>query len=33
MHNDSDDEAELLIFSSRLDEPPTGKQDDFWPST
>src|SRR4051812_35866314 len=31
-HNDPDDEAELLIFSPRLDEPPTEKQDDFWPS-
>ena len=31
--NDTDDEAELLIFSPRLDEPPTEKQDDFWPST
>jgi hypothetical protein len=33
VHNDTDDEAELLIFSPRLDEPPTEKQDDFWPST
>jgi mannose-6-phosphate isomerase-like protein (cupin superfamily) len=33
VHNDTDDEAELLIFSPRLDEPPTDKQDDFWPST
>src|SRR5690349_16610172 len=32
VHNDTDDEAELLIFSPRLDEPPTEKQDDFWPS-
>ena len=31
VHNDTDDEAELLIFSPRLDEPPTEKQDDFWP--
>ena len=32
VHNDTDDEAQLLIFSPRLDEPPTEKQDDFWPS-
>jgi mannose-6-phosphate isomerase-like protein (cupin superfamily) len=32
VHNDTDDEAELLIFSPRLDEPPTEKQDDFWPA-
>ena len=31
VHNDTSDEAELLIFSPRLDEPPTEKQDDFWP--
>jgi uncharacterized cupin superfamily protein len=33
VHNDTDDEAELLIVSPRLDQPPTEKQDDFWPST
>jgi len=32
VHNDTDDEAELLIFSPRLDEPPTEMQDDFWAS-
>ena len=32
VHNDTDDEAELLIFSPRLDEPLTEKQDDFWSS-
>jgi mannose-6-phosphate isomerase-like protein (cupin superfamily) len=32
IHNDTDGEAELLIFSPRLDEPPTDKKDDFWPS-
>jgi mannose-6-phosphate isomerase-like protein (cupin superfamily) len=32
VHNDTDDEAELLIFSPRLDEPPTEKQEDFWAS-
>ena len=31
VHNDTDDEAELLIVSPRLDQPPTEKQDDFWP--
>jgi len=31
VHNDTDDEAELLIFSPRLDEPPTERtRDDFW---
>jgi mannose-6-phosphate isomerase-like protein (cupin superfamily) len=32
VHNDTDDEAELLIFSPRREEPPTELQDDFWPS-
>jgi mannose-6-phosphate isomerase-like protein (cupin superfamily) len=32
VHNDTDEEAELLIFSPRLEQPPTEKQDDFWPS-
>ena len=32
VHNDTHDVAELLIFSPRLDSPPTEKQDDFWPS-
>jgi uncharacterized cupin superfamily protein len=31
VHNDTDAEAELLIVSTRLAEPPTEKQDDFWP--
>ena len=30
VHNDTDDEAQLLIFSPRLDEPPTEMQDGFW---
>ena len=30
VHNDTDAEAELLIFSPRLDEPPTEMQEDFW---
>jgi hypothetical protein len=33
VHNDTGDEAELLIFSARLDEPPTEKQHDFWEPT
>jgi hypothetical protein len=32
VHNDADGEAELLIFSPRLDKPPTEKKDDFWAS-
>jgi mannose-6-phosphate isomerase-like protein (cupin superfamily) len=32
VHNDTDAEAELLIFSTRLDEPRTEKQDRFWTS-
>jgi mannose-6-phosphate isomerase-like protein (cupin superfamily) len=32
VHNDTDDEAQLLIFSRRLDEPPMELQDDFWPA-
>jgi mannose-6-phosphate isomerase-like protein (cupin superfamily) len=32
VHNDTDSEAELLILSTRLAEPVTETQDDFWPS-
>jgi mannose-6-phosphate isomerase-like protein (cupin superfamily) len=32
VHNDTDGEAELLIFSTRLEAPATETQDDFWPS-
>lgn len=32
VHNDSDSDAELVIFSTRLEDPPSEKQDDFWPS-
>ncbi len=32
VHNDTESEAELLIFSSRLAEPRTEQQEDFWPS-
>jgi mannose-6-phosphate isomerase-like protein (cupin superfamily) len=31
LHNDAAEEAELLIFSTRLPEPPVEKRDDFWP--
>lgn len=31
VHNDTDAEAELVIFSARLADPPTEKSDDFWP--
>src|SRR5437588_572074 len=31
LHNDTGEEAELLVFSKRLAEPPLEKQEDFWP--
>jgi uncharacterized cupin superfamily protein len=31
VHNDTDAEAELLLFSTRLAEPRTEKQENFWP--
>ena len=31
LHNDTDAEAQLLIFSRRLAEPPFEKLDGFWP--
>jgi mannose-6-phosphate isomerase-like protein (cupin superfamily) len=31
VHNDSDTEAHLLVFSTRLDEPPLETQEGFWP--
>jgi uncharacterized cupin superfamily protein len=31
VHNDSGDDAELLIFSTRLEEPQAEQQEDFWP--
>jgi uncharacterized cupin superfamily protein len=31
VHNDTDSEAEILIFSPRLAEPPIERQDNFWP--
>ena len=32
VHNDTEADAELLIFSTRLPDPPLSRQDDFWPS-
>ena len=31
VHTDSDGDAELLIFSTRLEEPTAEQQEDFWP--
>ena len=31
VHNDTDAEGELLIFSTRLEEPPLETQEGFWP--
>jgi mannose-6-phosphate isomerase-like protein (cupin superfamily) len=31
VHNDASEEAELLIFSTRLPEPPIEKREGFWP--
>jgi mannose-6-phosphate isomerase-like protein (cupin superfamily) len=31
VHNDTDSEAELLIFSTRRADAATEKQEDFWP--
>jgi mannose-6-phosphate isomerase-like protein (cupin superfamily) len=31
VHNDTDTEAELLIFSTRHPDPPLEKQNSFWP--
>jgi uncharacterized cupin superfamily protein len=31
VHNDTDQEAELVIFSTRLADPPLEQQDGFWP--
>jgi mannose-6-phosphate isomerase-like protein (cupin superfamily) len=31
VHNDSDSDAELVLISTRLDNPVTERQDDFWP--
>jgi uncharacterized cupin superfamily protein len=31
IHNDTGEEAEVLIFSTRLAEPPREMREDFWP--
>ena len=31
VHNDTGDDIELLLLSTRLSEPPTERQEDFWP--
>jgi len=31
VHNDTAGEVELLILSTRLEDPPSEKQEDFWP--
>ena len=31
VHNDSDTDVELLLFSTRVAEPATEKREDFWP--
>jgi mannose-6-phosphate isomerase-like protein (cupin superfamily) len=31
VHNDTNAEAELIIFSTRHADPPLEKQEDFWP--
>jgi mannose-6-phosphate isomerase-like protein (cupin superfamily) len=33
VHNDTDTESELLILSTRLDDPPLEKLEGFWPAT
>lgn len=32
VHNDTDRDLELMILSTRLADPPTDKQEDFWPA-
>lgn len=31
VHNDTGSDAELMIFSTRLEDPPVEQQQDFWP--
>ncbi len=31
VHNDADDDAELVLMSTRLADAPFEKQEDFWP--
>jgi len=32
LHNDTDSEAQVFIFSTRLDDAPLERLDDFWPT-
>jgi hypothetical protein len=32
VHDDTDDQGRVLLFSRRLDKPPTERQEDFWAS-
>jgi hypothetical protein len=31
VHNDTEEEAQLIVFSRRLAHQPVEKQDGFWP--
>ena len=31
VHNDTGEDAELLLLSTRVSDPPTERQEDFWP--
>jgi mannose-6-phosphate isomerase-like protein (cupin superfamily) len=31
VHNDTESEAELLVFSTRIADPPSEKKEGFWP--
>ena len=31
-HNDTDEDVQVMIFSTRLAEPPTEQQEEFWPN-
>ena len=31
VHNDTGDDVELMILSTRLPDPPSERQEDFWP--
>lgn len=31
VHNDTDEDAELVLISTRLEQPQTEKQENFWP--
>jgi mannose-6-phosphate isomerase-like protein (cupin superfamily) len=32
VHNDTDAEAELVLISTKLEDPPTERSEDFWPT-